>query len=405
MRKPSLQTFAKLSEDAVRSGKTANCPVTKGFIMRPLLSPLSQSQLLLTTAFVLAAALSATLASAQTSAATPQAAPVAGGSQPIPASGAQRFLVKAVPPPTSGFVQVGALKLNYLDYGGNANNNDVAIVLLPGLTDTTHIFDDLAPHFRRDYPTYALTRRGCGDSDKSASGDYSTDSRVADLAGFLDALKIKKAILIGHSLAGDELTAFAAKYPARVAALVYLEAAYDRSQGPFGAFAHITPAQATLIASTPPTALKSIDAYTAYSKQITQGAWSTAADANMRDRITIQPDGSIVEKTPADVTGKLLIATATAHPDESQVKAPALCLFATFPSPADMEKQGLPAAAAQSANDWQSQSIAAAKSQMHAQVIAYPAGTSHYLFIQYSDRAAGEIQAFLDSPAVKQAAQ
>ena len=93
-----------------------------------------------------------------------------------------------------------------------------------------------------------------------------------------------------------------------------MEAAYDRSQGPFGALAHVTPEQATLIASPPPTALKSIDAYTAYSKQITQGAWSPAADANMRDRITVQPDGSVVEKTPADITGKLLIATATAHP-------------------------------------------------------------------------------------------
>ncbi len=364
--------------------------------MRPLL--LSHSRIFIATAIALASTLPTTLASAQTN------ATAVGAVQPIPAPGTQPFLVKAVPPPTSEFAQVDALKLNYLDYGGNANANGVAIVMLPGLTDTAHIFDDLAPHFRRDYPTYALTRRGCGDSDKSASGDYSTESRVADMAGFLDDLKIKKVILIGHSLAGDEMTAFAAKYPARVVALVYLEAAYDRSQGPFGAFARVTPAQAALIASTPPTALKSVDDYTAYSKQITQGAWSTAADTNMRDRITVQPDGSVVEKTPADVTGKLLIATANAHPDESQVKAPALCLFATFDTPADMAKQGVPAAVATSMTDWQTQSISAAKAQMHAQVITYPAGTSHYLFIQFPNRAAGEIQTFLDSPALKQSA-
>ena len=370
--------------------------------MRPLLS--FHSRTFLAASFVLAATLPATIVPAQTNGTAPTSASAAGASQPTPALRAQQFLVKAVPPPTSEFAQVNSLKLNYLDYGGNANTNGVAIVLLPGLTDTAHIFDDLAPYFRRDYPTYALTRRGCGDSDKSASGDYSTGSRVGDLAGFLDDLKTKKVILIGHSLAGDEMTAFAAKYPTRVAALVYLEAAYDRSQGPFGVFAHVTPEQASLFASTPPTALKSIDDYTAYSKQITQGAWNSAADANMRDRITVQPDGSIVEKTPADVTGKLLIATANAHPDESLVKAPALCLFATFDTPANMAKQGVPAAVATSMNDWQMRSIAAAKTQMHAQVIAYPVGTSHYLFIQYSNRAAGEIQAFLDSPAVKQSA-
>ena len=82
-----------------------------------------------------------------------------------------------------------------------------------------------------------------------------------------------------------------------------------------------------------------------------------------------------------------------------------MCLFATFDTPADMAKLGVPAAVATNMTDWQTQSIAAAKAQMHAQVIAYPAGTSHYLFIQYPDRAAGEIQAFLDSAVVKQAAE
>ncbi|MFN8547423.1 MAG: alpha/beta hydrolase [Candidatus Eisenbacteria bacterium] len=45
----------------------------------------------------------------------------------------------------------------------------------------------------------------------------------------LDSLSIDRAVLVGHSVAGDELTEFAARYPERVAGLVYLDAAYDRS--------------------------------------------------------------------------------------------------------------------------------------------------------------------------------
>ena len=132
---------------------------------------------------------------------------------PISQSTVRQLIIKGAPTSESKFVQVGALKLNYITYADITRSDGAAIVLLPGLTDTAHIYDDLAPKLVSMYPVYALSRRGCGDSDKSALGDYSTDSRVADLAGFLDALKIKKVILIGHSLAGDELTAFAAKYP------------------------------------------------------------------------------------------------------------------------------------------------------------------------------------------------
>ena len=48
-----------------------------------------------------------------------------------------------------------------------------------------------------------------------------------DIRLFLDALKIREVILVGHSMAGDELTRFAGIYPAQVIKLVYLDAAYE----------------------------------------------------------------------------------------------------------------------------------------------------------------------------------
>jgi non-heme chloroperoxidase len=40
---------------------------------------------------------------------------------------------------------------------------------------------------------------------------------------------VKKVILIGHSVAGDEISVFASQYPDRVLKVIYLDAAYDHS--------------------------------------------------------------------------------------------------------------------------------------------------------------------------------
>jgi len=52
----------------------------------------------------------------------------------------------------------------------------------------------------------------------------------------LDAFKLEKSILVGHSLGGEELSLVATRYPNRVSALVYLEAGYpyafDNGKGP-----------------------------------------------------------------------------------------------------------------------------------------------------------------------------
>ena len=102
------------------------------------------------------------------------------------------------------------------------------ILFLHGLGDTAHIFDDLAPKFTNQFRVLGLTRRGHGQSEKPETG-YDTATLVEDIRQFLDALKIERVILVGHSLAGDELTRFAGEHPDRVIKLVYLDAAYDRA--------------------------------------------------------------------------------------------------------------------------------------------------------------------------------
>ncbi len=67
-----------------------------------------------------------------------------------------------------------------------------------------------------------------GQSDKPASG-YENEVLIEDVRQFLDSLGIRRASLVGWSMGGNELTGMATRYSERVEKLVYLDAAYDRS--------------------------------------------------------------------------------------------------------------------------------------------------------------------------------
>src|SRR5215208_673398 len=125
---------------------------------------------------------------------------------------------------TAGMVQVTRrVRLHYLDFGGRGP----ALLFLPGLGNTAHAFDDFAPRFADQFRVVALTRRGFGESDHPRDG-YSTSRLVEDIRSAIDSLRLGRVTLIGHSIAGEEMTRFAATYPDRIDKLVYLDAAYDR---------------------------------------------------------------------------------------------------------------------------------------------------------------------------------
>ncbi len=127
-------------------------------------------------------------------------------------------------PHKSEFVTVNGVRLNYLDWGGSGE----AVLFLHGFPGSAHNFDELAPKFANKFRVLGLSRRGHGQSEKIETG-YETDNLVEDIRKFLDHKKIECLNLVGFSAAGDELTRFANLYPKRVIKLVYLEAAYDKT--------------------------------------------------------------------------------------------------------------------------------------------------------------------------------
>ena len=116
------------------------------------------------------------------------------------------------------------VRLELLDWGGKGK----PLIFLAGLGNTAHVYEDFAHHFVKNYRVYGLTRRGYGASSQPKYG-YDIPTLAKDIKDVIDKLGLDKVILIGHSIAGDEMTAFATTYPERVDKLVYLDAAYDRS--------------------------------------------------------------------------------------------------------------------------------------------------------------------------------
>jgi pimeloyl-ACP methyl ester carboxylesterase len=125
------------------------------------------------------------------------------------------------------------VKLEVLDWGGTGR----AVVLLAGLGRTAHVFDRFGSDLTARYHVYGITRRGFGESSAPVPDgrNYSSDQLGDDVLEVLDVLKLQRPVLIGHSIAGEELSSIGSRRPERVAGLVYLEcyayAFYDRSHG------------------------------------------------------------------------------------------------------------------------------------------------------------------------------
>src|SRR5579863_79234 len=100
------------------------------------------------------------------------------------------------------FVTVDSnVRLEVLDWGGSGR----PVVLLAGGGNTAHVFDEFAPKLTTDNHIYGITRRGFGASGFSATEDPAERLRD-DVLAVIDALNLNRPVLVGHSIAGAELS-------------------------------------------------------------------------------------------------------------------------------------------------------------------------------------------------------
>ncbi|WP_160310385.1 alpha/beta fold hydrolase [Microvirga vignae] len=231
-------------------------------------------------------------------------------------------------PPRSAFAAVNGIKLYYLDWGGSGP----PLVMVHGIGDNPHVFDDLASHLRDSFRIIAYARRAHGRSDAPA-GPYDGATLVEDLRQLLDTLGIQRTSLVGWSMGGNEITAFAGQYPDRVDRLVYLEAGYDWSRPAFfNAFV-----DALAVNSPGATDVLSVDAFRAWYREawLGEAPWSLGLEAYLRD--VAQPDamGKLHPVPNEKAFAALLETLGSWQRDYRKVRAPALVLYATAFFPLD----------------------------------------------------------------------
>ena len=113
------------------------------------------------------------------------------------------------------------VSLQVLDWGG-ADKPDT-MVLLTGYGDNAHVYDGFAYQFTDYFHVIGITRRGFLPSSQPESG-YDVDTRAHDDIEVLKHFGISKAVFVGHSLAGSELSKLGMQYKSYVEKLVYLDA-------------------------------------------------------------------------------------------------------------------------------------------------------------------------------------
>jgi non-heme chloroperoxidase len=86
----------------------------------------------------------------------------------------------------------------------------------------------IASKLAASYHVYGITRRGFGASSAPSSG-YSPDRLGDDILSVMDTLKIKRPVLVGHSIAGEELSNVGWRRPEILTGMIYLDANYTYS--------------------------------------------------------------------------------------------------------------------------------------------------------------------------------
>lgn len=294
------------------------------------------------------------------------------------------------------FLNVGpGVRLEVLDWGGSGP----PMLFLSGLDDTGHEFDDFAPRWIDHFHVLALTRRGFGASSQPVGG-YQIDSLANDIRVVLNSLHIERVILVGHSIAGDEMTRFASTWPDRVSKLVYLDAAHDRVPLAlmFQHFQVPPPPPMTAADSASPDALREYN-YRINGIRYTIGETLSIA--------VFAPGGRYLrDVTPPRVDAAIL--GGLEHPRYSRIQAPALAFYAVLDSAPQLFSAwaGMDSTQRSQARQffaafqaWARDERARFRHEVAKGRVVELRGAHHYLFMSNETEVMREMSAFLLAPA------
>ncbi len=109
---------------------------------------------------------------------------------------------------SDGFVNVNGMQIHYYRTGGEKP----PVVINHGAGDDGLCWTRVALELEKDYDLILPDARGHGKS-ASGRGDYSSRARVADLVGLIQALKLERPVVGGHSMGADTSLHLAVEHP------------------------------------------------------------------------------------------------------------------------------------------------------------------------------------------------
>lgn len=286
------------------------------------------------------------------------------------------------------------VNLEALDWGGTGPS----VVLLAGLGNTAHIFDNFAPKLAQTCHVYGITRRGYGASSIPSS-DYTTDRLARDVLAVIESLKIQRPFVVGHSIAGEEMTVLGTQFPTRFAGLVYLEAAYDRTSASFAKWNSLAAR-----ALPPPPGPEDQKTYSALRSWYARTMGIDPPEADLRANSvpsSLSPIGA--PRTPRSVSGAIL--SGVTKPDYSGIRVPALAIYAVPRSEKDVPGFGTASQPTmrdlfQMMKEQVSMNSTAFRSGVRNARVIEIHGANHYLFLSNEEDVLRAIRTFVVSTAV-----
>lgn len=291
------------------------------------------------------------------------------------------------------------VQLEVLDWGGPGR----PIVLLAGSGNTAHVFDGFAEKLSDRYHVYGITRRGFGASDHPTFG-Y-TDQRLADdVFEVLHSLKIVAPVLVGHSMAGSELTTLGSQHSDQLAGLVYLDALRDPTldDAEYAVIRKRLPAAMLNVPEPSDADLKSFQAYRDWQ---TRTGGTVFPESELRNCYQANSDGSMGDyKTPSSVFDA--ITAGVRKRDYSKIAVPVLA-FVTLPSSASNLMPGNYQAKNEAERTAMRESYEAVVGHIKrdeqrlqsevrgAHVIEMP-GAEHHVFLSNEPEVVRELRAFME---------
>ena len=287
------------------------------------------------------------------------------------------------------------VRLEVLDWGGSGR----PIVLLAGGGNTAHIFDDFAPKLRAHAHVYGITRRGFGASGYAAT-ENPADRLGDDVVAVIDALRLHKPILVGHSIAGAELSSVANTYPKRVSGLVYLDAAYsyafDNGEG-----TNVMEMQALHAPQPPPPDESDLASFSALVKYYERVNGFRFPEAELREQRASTSDGGVGKQR--DFPGvALFMPLMTGTKKFTIIPVPALAIFANPHGQGSWVDENKDPAVRAAAKAYSTALAALTERQEQAVEHGLPAahvitlpGAHHYLFLSNESDVLREMRAFL----------